>query len=213
MTPTSDDSPPRAFAVLPAAGRSVRMGRPKLLLPWGGEGRTLVEAVVAAWRAAGVDAIVATVHRDDVPLAERLRSVGVAVVVPIVPPPDMKASVAAALEFIATTYRPNAADVWLLAPSDMPGLSPTVIRQLLATHDRRRPVILRPTHAGRRGHPLLVPWSAVDEVKNIPPDRGLDALCERFPCLDIACDAACLSTDVDTPEDYARLRPPQNDMR
>ena len=39
----------RSFAVVPAAGRSRRMGRPKLLLPWGES--TIIQQVLGAWRA------------------------------------------------------------------------------------------------------------------------------------------------------------------
>ncbi|MFY9823290.1 MAG: NTP transferase domain-containing protein, partial [Thermoanaerobaculia bacterium] len=42
---------PAAIAVLPAAGASRRMGRPKLLLPF--RGGPLVAAVVSALRAGG----------------------------------------------------------------------------------------------------------------------------------------------------------------
>jgi CTP:molybdopterin cytidylyltransferase MocA len=35
----------QTFAIIPAAGRSVRMGQPKLLLPWGQT--TLLEHVLA----------------------------------------------------------------------------------------------------------------------------------------------------------------------
>jgi len=61
----------RAFAIVPAAGLSRRMGAPKLLLPWGSA--TVIEAVVARWRASPVERIVVVVRRDDQPLQERLR--------------------------------------------------------------------------------------------------------------------------------------------
>ncbi len=40
------------FALIPAAGKSARMGRPKLTLPLGG--RTVLEHVVTALRRGGV---------------------------------------------------------------------------------------------------------------------------------------------------------------
>lgn len=61
----------RAFAIVPAAGLSRRMGAPKLLLPWGSA--TVIEAVVARWRASPVERIVVVVRRDDQPLQDRLR--------------------------------------------------------------------------------------------------------------------------------------------
>ena len=58
----------RSFAVIPAAGRSQRMGQPKLLLPWGRT--TVIEHVLGVWRASRVTHTVIVVHPDDKFLAE-----------------------------------------------------------------------------------------------------------------------------------------------
>ena len=57
-----------SFAIIPAAGRSQRMGEPKLLLPWGQS--TIIEHVLAVWCASRVEAVVMVVHPDDVRPAE-----------------------------------------------------------------------------------------------------------------------------------------------
>lgn len=196
----------RAFAVVPAAGRSVRMGTAKLLLPWGDDGRTLIEHVLSLWRSSGVTQTVVTTHPDDVHLAEICRVAGAKVVVPTLPPPDMKASVAAALEHLRTDYHPTHDEVWLVAPADLPHLSAAVIQQLLEHSRARRDVILRPAHNGKAGHPTLFPWSAAAEMHRIPADRGLDWLCETLRCELVEVGPACLAADVDTPDDYRRLR-------
>ncbi len=54
------------FAVVPAAGRSSRMGRPKLSLPLGG--RTVLEHVVIALRQGGVDEVLVVVGPHDLPV-------------------------------------------------------------------------------------------------------------------------------------------------
>jgi CTP:molybdopterin cytidylyltransferase MocA len=182
------------------------MGRPKLLLPWGDDGRTLIEVVLAAWRAGGATYIAVTVHPDDAQLAEVCRAAGAEVVVPPQPPPDMKASVAAALAHIAERYSPETDDVWLVAPADLPQLAPTVITRLLEAFDPEHPVILRPMHAGHGGHPLLLPWSAAAALAKIPADRGLDHLFEILPHQILDAGPASLAADVDTPEDYRRLQ-------
>lgn len=184
------------------------MGEPKLLLPWGDDGRSLIEHVLTLWKQSRVTTVVVTVHPDDAQLAERCRSCGAEVVVAAKPPVDMKASVAVALEFVRARFSPNqnAGDVWLVAPADVPGLAPTVVDHLLDAYDARRPTILRPVHNGRGGHPLLLPWSAADEVSRLPADRGLKDLCERLPTVDLEVGPACLAADVDTPDDYRRLR-------
>ena len=52
----------RAFAIVPAAGRSTRMGRPKLLLPW--SDGSMIESQLRAWRASRVAAVAARAAND-----------------------------------------------------------------------------------------------------------------------------------------------------
>ncbi len=195
-----------SFALLPAAGRSVRMGRPKLLLPWGPS--TVIETVLAVWRQAGVEHVVVVVHPDDQPLADACRRAGAEAVMPAVAPPEMKVSILLGLEYIVAKYKPQASDVWLLAPADMPLLTSAVIRAVLAAHDPAHPQILIPTHAGRRGHPVLFPWPLTTEVFQLSADEGVNALARRhgYRGVELA-DGQAIGADIDTPEDYQRLRP------
>ena len=71
----------RSFGILPAAGLSVRMGEPKLLLPWGNS--TIIEHVVATWQASQVDELVVVVRADDKALYNLLGKLDVHVVAPL----------------------------------------------------------------------------------------------------------------------------------
>ena len=88
---SKDSAVSRFFAIVPAAGRSATMGEPKLLLPW--TGRPLIEHVLSEWRASRASRMIVVVHPDDVALADVCRGNEANVVVPEVPPPDMKSSV------------------------------------------------------------------------------------------------------------------------
>lgn len=196
----------RSFAIVPAAGRSVRMGRPKLLLPWGEW--TVIEQVLAAWLGSRVTRTLVVVRADDVRLAEVCRNCGAAVVTADPPPPDMKASVRCALEHIAGHWQPAPHDAWLVAPADLPRLATATIDRVLAAYDSTQPEIVAPRIAGLRGHPVLFPWSLAAEVARLPSDVGIDELLRRYPVRDVPVDASADSAaDLDTPEDYRRLRP------
>jgi len=195
---------PAAFAVIPAAGRSRRMGTPKLLLPW--RGATVLEAVIRAWQASRVSEIVVVAHPEDQQLHKLVVSTEADLLVADPPPADMKASVAAGLKRIEERFDPRWHDVWLVAPADMPQLSPAVIDKLLASHDRHHPSILIPVHRTKRGHPALFPWPLALELKDLPVDEGVNGLQNRHPVRTVACSPAALSPDIDTPEDYRRLR-------
>ena len=193
------------FAVVPAAGLSRRMGRPKLLLPW--RGRTVVEHLFEAWRAGGVERIVVVVRRDDAALIELCLAAAVELVTPDVDPPDMKWSVRHALARIRERWSPSNADAWLLAPADQPRLSPTVIRTLVAAHCQRHAgdAILVPTWRERRGHPVLFPWSLAAEVDELPEDSGVNRLLKTHQVVELAVDDDAIVEDLDTPDDYRRL--------
>ncbi|MCA9269871.1 MAG: nucleotidyltransferase family protein [Planctomycetales bacterium] len=179
------------------------MGEPKLLLLW--RGAPLVEHVIRAYQTAGIDKIVAVVHPEDETLAAVCRALGAEAVRPAHPPAEMKDSVRLALEFARGRWNPAADAVWLLAPADLPGLSPEVVFQLLAAADEQPDRILTPVHQGRTGHPALFPWSLAQEVATLSAGQGVNALVARHAPVPIECGPAAVCRDVDTPEDYQRL--------
>src|SRR5436190_9464252 len=118
-------------AVVPAAGHSRRMGRPKLALPVAG--RTVLEHVVAALRQAGVDRVVVVLGPHVAELADIALRCGAEPVVLAEATPDMRATVEHGLAWLERTRPP---DDWLLVPADHPTLEPGVIRELLAARKR-----------------------------------------------------------------------------
>jgi molybdenum cofactor cytidylyltransferase len=194
-----------SFAVIPAAGRSIRMGRPKLLLPWGHA--TLMEQTLAAWRSSDVDEVVVVVCPGDTELAERIRSAGAWPVVPTAPPPEMKDSVRLGLDFVRTTFHPSLGDAWMLAPADAPLLPTLVIDLLLQRHREVGNSILVPRYRDRRGHPVLFPWTLASRVSDLRPNEGINSLVQQGPTEYVDVDDPAILTDVDTPEDYLKFRP------
>jgi molybdenum cofactor cytidylyltransferase len=184
------------------------MGQPKLLLPWGDA--TVIEATIEAWFSSLVDEVLVVVHPDDDVLAELALSAGAEVIVAPEPPPDMKASIQLGLDVIRSNHSPADEDGWLVAPADMPGLSPLVIDRLLAERFQRPDEILIPTHQAAPGHPALFPWPMAAEVARIPAGEGLKWLLARHPATTIECGPAALAADLDTPDDYHRQGGPSS---
>lgn len=181
------------------------MGRPKLMLPW--RGKTVIETVLEAWRASRVSQVVMTVRADDAELAATGRAAGAEVVVVAPPPADMKASVLAGLEYAAARYQPQPGDAWLLAPADMPLLSPQTIDSLLAAWSQRDSDcfdIVAPCRAGRRGHPVLFGWPLAAAARQLGEGEGLNQLLARHRVKELQVDDEAGFIDLDTPEDYRR---------
>ncbi len=196
----------RLFAVIPAAGHSRRMGQPKLLLPWGGT--TVIESVLSVLDHPAIAARAVVVRAGDVSLAEAIRRARGLLVTPVVEPPDMTASVRCALEFLQRDFSPCDDDGWLLVPADHPVLDRGLIDGLIAAWERDRPTILVPRAGDRRGHPTLFRWSLAKEIDRIPDGCGLNWLLSEHAAdvSELIVTGTAAVTDLDTPEDYARLR-------
>lgn len=198
--------PGRAFAIVPAAGLSTRMGQPKLLLTI--DGQPLIARILAAWKAGGVEHIAVVVRPDDEPLIAAVRGSGIEPVIPSAAPPDMRASLQFGVQHVQQQFEPDQRDFWLVAPADMPRLSPQIIRRLVSESAVRPGTILIPTLGGRRGHPVLLPWSYAERLDQLPADQGLNALVDASDPQLIPCDqlAPCEAfADIDTPGDLARF--------
>ena len=200
----------RSFAIIPAAGQSRRMGRPKLLMPW--ESGCVIDQVLQAWCQSQVSETLVTVRADDEPLLKQCAQHAVGVVVLDPPPADMKASVQGALDHIQLHYQPAASDVWMLAPADMPRLSSALINHVLAAHQPDQPAIIAPRVGDRKGHPVLFPWEWAATVNQLGADQGIRELWVRHPGRTIAWEDEGPLEDIDTPEDYQQLKAKQEDM-
>lgn len=192
----------RSYAIVPAAGRSRRMGQPKLLLPW--KGRTLLEHVLAAWTDSAVTSVIVVAHADDARLRDLARRCGADVVAPTDPPEDMQSSLAVGLRHVAKRLAPQSEDLWLAAPADLPFVTAELIDALLAAARRTDRAIVAPRAAERRGHPLVLRWPLADELSHLPSGSGLHALTRRHGVWEIDWPDERIHWDVDTPEDYRR---------
>ena len=197
----------RTFGLIPAAGKSQRMGRPKLLLPLGET--TVLAQVVACVRAAGVDDIVVVTAPAADDLAQVAMAAGAQVARLAEDTPDMRATCLHGLTFIEERFQPRDDDGWLLLPADHPTLRSGVVQALLdAAKGPSARTIFVPTWNGRRGHPTWLRWSHVARLRAAPADQGLNRYirtCEAQTRCELAWESEEILCDLDTPEDYARL--------
>ncbi len=195
------------FSVVPAAGRSSRMGRPKLSLPLGG--RTVLEHVVAALRRGGVNEVLVVAGPHDPALALLAEAAGAHVLSLSEPTADMRATVEYGLRWLEERFQPRPDDAWLLAPADHPALDADVVRRLCeAFAAQPSGSIVVPVHQGRRGHPTLIAWKHVAAVLAHPSGEGINEYLrlQQGQILEIPAPSAAVLCDLDTPEDFRRLR-------
>lgn len=191
--------------IILGAGASARMGKPKLLLPWGNT--SVVGHIFQQWQSLGA-AQIAIVHRPqdeqlfqeldrlNFPAANRIKN----------PQPErgMFSSIACAANWNGWQHD---LDSWAIALGDQPQIKIETLRALLASHGERPGAICQPEFDGHGRHPVLLPRQALVELKNSPA-QTLQEFLKMTACSSVKCRMldSGLSLDLDTPEDYQRSR-------
>jgi len=193
-----------SFAIVPAAGVSQRMGRPKLLLPWAGQ--RVIDVVLSAWQQSQVTRTIVIAYAEDHEIIDSCQSAGVDVVAISTRTKDMKATIKIGLSQIEQTESPQSDDAWLVAPADLPNLSSPAIDHVLQAFQAGPPTSIVPVHKGRHGHPALLPWSMVPIFNKLSNHEGLNTLLRGDGVCQLECpEEIWPGTDVNTPEEYQHL--------
>jgi molybdenum cofactor cytidylyltransferase len=192
-------------AIVPAAGHSSRMGRPKLILPLGGQ--TVIARVVNALRQGGASRTVVVTPPADAPgstiLAREAEDAGAIVVVPDERPPDMRASFERGLDALGAL---DEVVTVLLAPGDSVGITAALVSQIVARARAHPDSIVVPVVAGRRGHPVALPARTARETRSLPAGVGINSLIQLHAAVvsELTVAEPGAVADLDTPDDYAR---------
>ena len=190
-------------AILLAAGESRRMGAFKQLLTFGG--KTFVECCADHLLAAPVDElVVVTGHRaTDVCRALGSRPLRV------VHNPDYREGMSSSVKCGVAALAP-AADAVLVALADQPQIATATITRVIAEYEQHAPLIVIPTHGGRRGHPLLIDLRLRDELLTFDASQGLRQVVHAHAAdvVQIEVMTDTVLTDFDYPEDYRRAMEP-----
>ena len=184
--------------VVPAGGRSSRMGKWKLALPWGTGTGTVLGAVIDAASEAGCRVIVAGGYRY-----RRLRKLAGDRAL-VVRCRRWRRGMAATL---ARGLREVRTPMFFVTPADMPMIGPEDYRRL-AESALTGPPAVRPAYGGRPGHPVLIGVRLIpllsEAVSGPAPFRKALA---GAGAVEVEWDSPRVAADLDTPEDYeAALR-------
>ncbi|MFL6201609.1 MAG: NTP transferase domain-containing protein [Thermoanaerobaculia bacterium] len=184
-----------AIAILPAAGASRRMGRPKLLLPF--RDGTILGSLIQALRAGGVSEIVLVVAPGEEALRAWASEAGVRVAVNPEPERGMLSTILAGIDAAGDR------EPLVVCPADLPALLPSTVRAVLA---EPFPLVV-PSYRGKRGHPLVISPELIPEIRTLSLNIGLRELLDRHPerLRIVEVDDPGAVRDVDTPEEYQAL--------
>lgn len=194
-----------SVGVLLAAGRSRRMGRPKLTMAWPpdtGASTVIASAYDGLATLAGAGIVLITNDDQADALRAALGQRPCAIITADSEAP-MFESVRAGLR-AALRADTDPAGVWL-HPGDHPVITPAVRESLLTAADRHPNLATMPTFAGKGGHPVWIPRHWCRRLVDERGEGGLRAVWERYPTeiQRVPVDDASCVLDLDTPEDYA----------
>ncbi|GIW81450.1 MAG: hypothetical protein KatS3mg105_3257 [Gemmatales bacterium] len=192
-------------ALIPAAGKSRRMGQAKLALRLGQQ--TVLEHLVDALKKAGIEKVLIVVGPHVSQLAHAAERKNVQTLRLAEETPDMQATVVLGLRELQRLFQPADQDWLVLVPGDHPLVGSETLRELMVAAQSAAESIIVPTSAGRRGHPALIRWSHVPAILRFPANVGLNKYLRQFAeeTLEYSVSGDDVLIDLDTPEDYRRL--------
>ena len=184
-------------AILLGAGLSKRMGRQKLLLPFGG--KTVIETVIDNMLGAGIGRICAVVSREVAAALPRLPD-GVAARVNEAPERGQSSSLAIGLDMLG-----EGRDFCIML-ADLPLARPEAIAALARRFEALPPgkTLLAPCCGGAFGHPMFYRALWRERFRAAQGDAGGRKIVALYESEIERADAPdCHFKDIDTPSDYA----------
>jgi molybdenum cofactor cytidylyltransferase len=184
-------------AIVLAAGKSERMGRPKALLPI--RGRTFIENILDAISHTSIEDTIVVVghHRDEIQRNVSLPSV--------VFNPDYEQGMITSFQAGIRKLSWDASGAFLFLV-DHPIVEPATIEAMIMNLAPNR--IVLPTFEGRRGHPVLFAFEILEEILALPASQGANIVVRKDPAriVEVPVNAPGILVDIDTPEQFERLQ-------
>ena len=190
-------------AIVLAAGKSARMGQPKMLLPWGKT--TVLGAVLETCAAAGIDhvLVVTGAARESVEAVCREKAAS-SVFNPAYAEGEMLSSIQAGIREL-----PAAVEATLVALGDQPRMQPQTVVSVAAAYADSGAQLVVPSYKMHRGHPWLIHRDLWPELLNLQPGESSRDFLRRHASeiRYVRVDSPTILEDMDTPQDYLKLRP------
>jgi len=193
----------RLAVVLLAAGRSQRMGRPKLLLPW--NNTSILGHLLAQWQHLGAEQIAVVCASDDRALEaelSRLKFPETQRISNPTPEHGMFGSVRCAARWPG--WR-SPLTHWAIVLGDQPHLRLATLQAVLDLSAARPEKICQPAHGGRARHPVVVPRAVFAQLA-VSADANLKEFLEALPghIVSFESNDPGLNLDIDRPGDYEK---------
>lgn len=190
-------------AIILAAGQSKRMGRPKMILPWGNT--TVLGKVIETVYQSGIEDVLIvtggarvevesiatsyktqTTHNENFRYEEMLTSIQLGI-------RGQKAQ----------------SEATLICLGDQPQVEERCVRSIFEAFQKTKSSIIVPSYQMRRGHPWLIGKNLWDEILQMhTPESMRDFLNKHKTDIHyVEYETTSILQDLDTPEDYMKFKP------
>jgi molybdenum cofactor cytidylyltransferase len=189
-------------AVIPAAGRSHRMGTPKALLDAGG--MSFLARILSSLREGGAGPLFVVVRELADPAALEAQRHGAEAILNPNPSSGPVSSLQAGIRIL-----PELSAAVLFAPVDHPLFSPDTVRALIRGFLKTRAPLVVPAFEGWRGHPVLFGRALFPELLEEHLPEGARTVIRRYldDRLQVPVNDPGILADLDTPEEYRKHFP------
>lgn len=190
-------------AIILAAGESKRMGRPKMLLPWGTT--TVLGQVISTFRQAGVDPILVVTGGAHQQVEQVIHQYGAqSVFNDFYSSGEMLSSLQLGL-----TAQTDQVQATLIGLGDQPQIQVGTVELICATFRDKKSKLTVPSYQHRRGHPWLVERSLWKELLTLrSPQSPRDFLNKHAKEIEyVTVNTPTVLADLDTPQDYQTSHP------
>jgi molybdenum cofactor cytidylyltransferase len=190
-------------ALVLAAGRSTRMGRPKANLPVDSSD-TFLTRVIRTLQDAEVEDIVVVLGSESAVIARSVEQSGLSARLVVNEQYDC-GQLSSLIVGLRAIDRPGVRGM-LVALVDMPLLSAATVTAVLERYRVTAAPIVRPVSGGRHGHPVLFDRSLFASIRSADLGRGVKPVVRAHasPAGDVEIEDEGAFLDIDTPEDYVR---------
>lgn len=187
------------WAVVLAAGESRRMGKPKMLLPFGG--KTIIETILDTIAQSGIDGTIVVLGADREAIEKRIESYDIRSVLNAEYRAGMLSSVQAGVRAL-----PDDAEAFILFLGDQPMVPYKIIDDLIEAYRITGKEIVLPVYRGKSGHPVLIVSDYREEIYDLSGGIGLRELMCRHTVntLRVPVEVSAVCRDIDDPADYER---------
>jgi molybdenum cofactor cytidylyltransferase len=185
--------------ILLAAGGSVRMGRPKQLLPF--RGKTLLRHAAETVTASGLRPAVVVLGPDHERMAAELTELPIAVAVN----PDWERGIGSSIRAGVLAARASDPDALVITLADLPAVTPGLLWELARVHHATGCAVVACRYGDTTGVPALFARERLAELQALPDASGAKRLIEAAGSDVATVDFPGGNADIDTPADFDRL--------